>query len=411
MYTFLAAFINKKLNIDAHYFLKGGFWMSVGQGATIFFGLISTALFAYFLNEHDYGVYRYLIGIAVILSSFSLTGLGQSIIQTAAKKMEGFYIATIKVNFLYGLAITVAGLVGFGYYWLNENSTLAIGCLLIAVLQPIISTYQNTNSLLQGSQRFRELTILNITRSILSTAVGITTLLVTQNVLFLFLSYLLTNALLNITSHLIFKPKTITIPNEIFNKYLAYAKHTSIRNFAANIAQRADTIIIFTQLGAAELALYSIAIIIPEQIKGSAKNLAALLLPKYAQHENQANVIKSIPKRSLQLFILLVTITIVYILVIPLIYQLLFPKYPQAAFLSQLLALSFPAMVAILPGSILQSQLQDKKLYKSQILETVATISLSLILTLKFGVVGAILSKVTTRYLTSVYHYLLVYRD
>jgi O-antigen/teichoic acid export membrane protein len=411
MYTHLADFLHKKYRIDAHYFLKGGFWLSVGQAATIGFGLITTALLAHFLTPTDYGVYRYLISISVILSAFSLSGLGQSITQTAAKKYEGFYTATLKINFLYSLAITAAGLVGFGYYWIKGNELLALGCLLVAIFQPAITVYQNTSSLLQGSQRFRESTTLHLLRTSLSTVISVVTLLLTKNVLLLFASYLLANLFINVLSHLLYRPRTTEVPEDILKKYLAYAKHTSVRNVISNIAQRADMIIVFTQLGAAELALYSIATVIPEQIKGSFKNLASLLLPKYAKHESHNIIMQGLPKRSLQLFVVLTLITVGYIICAPFVYSLFFPKYPDAGFLSQLLALSFPGMVAILPASLLQSQLKERRLYEVQTLETITTILCSLILTVQFGVIGAVLSKVLARYLTLGYNFFLIYKE
>jgi O-antigen/teichoic acid export membrane protein len=396
--------------IDARYFLRGGFWLSVGQAATILFGLVTTALLAHYLSENDYGVYKYLLGIIAILSSFSLTGLGQSILQTAAKKYYGFYHETLKMNFRYSLFITLASLAGSVYYWLNANTTLAIGCLLIAALQPFITTYQFTPSHLQGSGRFKESTILHIGRMFFASALTVVTLFYTKNIIVLFTVYLLGQFISNIASHFLFSPTYTKTPKAIFDQYVQYAKHTSVRNIISNIAQRADTVIIFTQLGAVELAVYSIATIIPEQIKGSFKNLSTLLLPKYAEHTNTDQLKKSVPRRSLQLFTILIIITTLYILIAPHIYQLLFPKYSESIFLSQILALSFPAMIALIPISAIQSQLQEKNLYRLLTFESTIMLSLTIILTIKFGVLGTVIAKVATRYISLFYCYRLLYR-
>ena len=410
MYTNFANYIEKTFRIDAHYFLKGGFWLTLGQFVSIFFGLITTVLFAHFLSEADYGVYRYLIGIAALLSSFSLTGLGQSILQTAAKKYYGFYKETLKLNFLYNLPITLISLIGTAYYWFNGNATLAIGCALISILQPIINTFQFIPLFLLGSKRFKESTTLQTVRVFAISIVSVIALLMTQSILILFAVYLISYLLTNLISHLIYKAEGEPTPIDIKAKYIKYAKHTSVRNIIANISQRADLILVFTQLGAVELAIYTIATIIPEQIKGSVKNLSALLLAKYANHPDPSQLRKSVPKRSLQLFTILSVITFLYILISPYVYQLIFPKYETAIFLSQLIALSLPTAVAIIPFGILQAEMKERQLYSINLIFSIGTLLLMLVLTLAFGLIGAVAAKILSRYFNLFLNYFYLYR-
>lgn len=411
MYSSLVEFINKKFNTDAHYFFHGGFWLTITQVVILISGIVTTALFANYLSPTSYGIYRYLIGLTVIFSCISLTGLGQSILQTAAKKYYSFYTETIKINFNYSLGITATALGGAMYYWYFDNSILSLGCIIIALLQPIINIYQYAPTFLQGSKRFKEATLIQSIRTIVIAITSILVLFLTKDILLLFLAYLGSNAIINVVSHFWYKPQlhAYTSP-EILKKYLDYAKHTSTRNIISTIAQRADIIVIFTQLGAANLAIYTIAMIIPEQVKASFKNLASLLLPKYAQHKNQNTLYQNIYLRSFQLFILLVVITVFYITFVPYIYTIIFPKYHEAAFLSQILAFSFPAMIAIIPMSAFQSNLEEKKLYKMLIIESLTSVLLLIILTINYGVLGAIIAKVGTRYITTFFNYYYVYK-
>ncbi len=408
LYEFLANKIENKLRIDARYFIKGGFWLSLGQIITILLGLITTALLAQHLTENDYGIYKYLLGILSLLSSFSLTGLGQSILQATAKKYYGFYHETFSVNFKYSLFISLFSIIGAVYYLINTNVTLAIGCLLIAVFQPLISTYQFTPAHLQGARKFKESTILNMGRIFFISTVTLITLFYTKNILILFLTYLLGQFVSNIASNSIFLTPHNETPKEIFDKYINYAKHTSARNIISNIAQRADTIIIFTQYGAIELAIYSIATVVPEQIKGSLKNLASLLLPKYAAHTDLEKIKKSVPKRSLQLFVILLSITILYILTAPYIYELIFPKYPEAIFYSQLSALAFPTFILFIPFSIIQSQLNEGALYRLTLYSSIFQIITIFVGILTFGIIGAIIARIIYRifFTITVYSYL-----
>jgi O-antigen/teichoic acid export membrane protein len=412
LYLKFATALEHRFRFDAHYFLKGGFWLSVSQGVTILAGLATTSLFAHYLSETEYGIYRYILGLAILFSSFSLTGLGQSILQTAAKKYYAFYQETLSLNLAYSLTIAILSLAGGAYYLIKENITLAFGCFLIALLQPLITGFQNTTVFLQGSRRFQASTAATTIKTLFVSLTSITALLITKDVLILIAAYLLASAVINILLHLWYRPRELApTPAEIKTQYLSYAKHTSVRNIISNISYRADTIIVFTQLGAIELAIYTVATVIPEQIKASFKNLSSLLLPKYANSSDELSLKKSVPKRSLQLFCLLSLVVFLYILVAPYIYQIFFPKYQSAVFLSQLLSISFLGMVALIPANILQAKIATKKLYEFQMFESILSIVLMLMLIIWMGVLGAVLAKVIVRFATSIYYYILFYRS
>lgn len=407
LYTAFADQIEKRFHVDARYFLSGGFWLSAGQAATIIFGLATTALFAHFLSETEYGVYRYLIGLAAIFSAFSLTGIGQSILQTAAKKYYGFYRATLRMNFLYSLGITVLSLAGAGYYWLNDNSTLAIGCVLIAFLQPLTKTFQINHPFLQGSRRFKDSTSLHTAQVLFTTIASVAVLFITQNILLLFATYLLSHLIVNLGAYWYLAPPKTKVPNDIFRKYISYAKHTSVRNIFSSVAQRLDTIIVFTQLGAAELAIYSIATVIPEQIKGSFKNIATLITPKYSMSGDPERIKASIPKRSVHLFLLALAVTAVYIFCAPIIYEFLFPKYSEAILFSQIAALSLPGIISVIPISYMKARLQNKELYYSDTITSIIMAVTTFIGVHYYGILGAVLARLVQRYLSTFIVYVL----
>ena len=394
----LLTYVSKKLRIDAHHYIHGGFWLTLTQGIVIIFGLLTTALFARHLSEVNYGIYRYLISLAVILSSLSLTGLGQTILQASSKKYLGFYEESFKINFLYNLGIAFAGVVCAIYYFINGNSILSVGCILIALLQPIINTYQYTPTFLQGQKEFRKATITQGAKTIFISVISIASLFLSKSIFVLFLTYLLVQVVANYTAHLIFKPHTfVPTPKEVYEKYISYTKHSSVRNIISLISLRLDSIIIFTQLGAAQLAIYSIAIVVPEQIKGALKNLATLLVQKYSNHTDMNVLLKSVPKRSWQLFFILLLLTIIYIASAPYLYHLLFPKYPEAVFYSQLYALAFLTHILYIPSSILQVRMEEKKLYYLSTAGSIFLIILLLVLIPKFGILGAVISTLLYR--------------
>lgn len=406
IYDLLATTLEKHLNFDARYFLRGGFWLTVGQVIITLLGLLTTVAFAHILDENSYGVYRYIIGLAVIFSTFSLTGLGQAILQTAAKKWYGFYNETFKINIFYSLPIFILALSSAGYYWLNSNTTLAFGCLIIALLQPIINIFQFIPTFLHGTGRFKESTMVHTMKSIVSALISLGTLFLTNNILWLIVAYLGGQALTNIISNLWYRPHSTTpTPKEEFTRYINYAKHTSIRGLILNVAFRTDSIIVFTQLGAIELAIYTIANVIPEQIKNTFKSLSTLLLPKYASHDDFQMVRKSIPTRSFHFFLLLCGVSLAYVLISPFVYHLLFPKYEAAVFLSQLVALSFPALTSLIPMSAIESQIREKDLYFLNTSSAVIMLACTISGVLLYGLIGAVIGKILYRYIVLIITY------
>ena len=412
IYNSVVTGVQRYLQIDAHYFMSGGFWLVAGQVIALVFGLATTALFAHYLSEADYGIYKYLTGLAVIFSAVSLTGLGQSVLQASAKKYYGFYKETVKANLIYNIPVVAIALLGAGYYFYKDNIILSIGCVTIAFLQPIVNTFQFVPAFLQGSGRFKESTILHGLRTAIVSTVSIITLLLTQNILLLLAVFLMSTATINTLSYKYYKPvKNTVTPLLFFKKYLSYAKKTSIRNFISTIAFRADSILVFTQLGAAELAAYTIALVIPEQIKGTFKSLATLLLPKFAHRSNINEIKTNVPKWSFQFFIALSAISLIYILIAPFLYNIMFPKYESVVLYSQIIALSFPALVTLIPTSALQSQLHERGLNVLIITSSIVMVIFSAIGIIFYGLLGAIIAKVLYRYILAVTSYTILYKN
>lgn len=396
--------------IDAHYFFTGGFWLTLIQVITVLGALIVSSVFAHVLDEAQYGIYRYIIGLGALLTSFSLTGMGQSIFQTAGLGHRRFYHIGNTKSLLYSIGISITALIGCLYYFYQGNTELALGCLLIALFQPLFNTYQQIFSFLQGERRFKESTLIQGGKTIAVTLVCIISIYITQEIFWLLFVYFASNAGINFLVHILYQPKKeALVDHEVEHRYMSYARNLSVQNIIANVAYRLDSIIVFQQLGALSLAIYTIANILPEQIKGAFKNILTLLVPKYAAHENMESIKKSMLKRSVQSFCAFGVITLLYILFAPFLYQLLFPKYQSSILLSQLIALSFPAMISLIPMSALQAHIKQKELNALNMQVSVIMIITTGVLTTTHGLIGAVVAKILSRYIglfLSYYHFL-----
>ncbi len=399
MYPYAKKILTERMKIDGDYFLRGGFWLVFAQGATIVASLLSTVALAHYLNEHDFGIYRYVISVSLLLTTFSLTGIGQAIFQATTKGVFSFYKKATSATLQYSSLFVSACIIGSVYYYLNDNTVLSIGCLLIAFITPWSFLFTNIHAFLIGKQAFAQATKIQIAKSFFVALSTVVTLLFTTNVLFLVGIYFLSQAIAGVFFHFLLKPKTneeLSITES--GKYLQFAKHTSLRNILVGLSGRIDTILIFQQLGANSLAIFTIATLLPDQIKGSLKNLVTLLIPKFSQHESITTLRRQLPYRSMQVGLILIGLTVMTILVTPIIINTLFPKYSEAIVYAQLLALSFPASVYQIPFAMMQAHTTEKALYSFHIYSAVLQIVITAIGVFFFGIIGAIVARILSQY-------------
>lgn len=401
---------NKK---DGHYFLHGGFWLLFAQSSTIATSLASTVVLAHYLTTDDFGIYRYLISVGVFLGGFCLTGIGQGIFQAAARGYTIFYKQAYQTTVLYNLIPSSFAGIGFFYYYWQNNLTLAIGCILIAVLQPISIHFLNTIAFLQGQRKFKQSTVVQTLKSLFVTSSTVGGVLITQNILVLFGIYLGSQALFGYLSWRWSNNQMVDASLEnltLSEYYLSIAKHTTIRNIILGIATRVDSIFVFQYLGATSLAIFTIATILPDQIKGSFKNLTTLLIPNYAKQEILPLHHPQLAKRTFQFFIVLCCISIVTIITIPYIYPLLFPKYTDAILYTQLLALGFPASAYLIKQSWQQARADESALYFQNITMSLFQLISVIIGIIGFGLMGAIISRIATQYFSMIVAYVTFFR-
>lgn len=411
MYRKILAHIHHHTRLDARYFLTGGFWLFTAQISTLFFSLITTVIFAHKLSESAFGTYRYIIDIGILIASFSLTGAGQAILQASARNIVGIYIYLTKQTLYYSFGIFLIGITGSIYYFIRDDMTLTIGLACIAIFQPFSSLFTHTLSFIQGKKEFKTSAHFQIIKAIFVSCISVITIFLTHNIAILLTTYFVSQALYGIVGYFYYQSKDVNqsrLHRDTEKKYLSFAQHTSTRNGIMTATSKIDSLIIFQQLGASSLAIFSIATILPNQVRGTSKNLLTLLIPKYTARETSVQHLRSIRYRSVQFFLILCGLSVTFILCAPFIFPLLFPKYEHAIFYTQLMALSFPASALLIPLSELQVRHAEKSLYHIHLHTSIAQLILALLFTLTLGILGAIIARILTAYIQciSTFYYL-----
>lgn len=373
---------------DMVYLASGGFWLSSGQvlGAAVAFGL--SLAFANLLTPESYGIYKYILSLAGIIGALTLSGMGTAVIQGVAAGEDQILTAATKQSLKFGLLPLIASLAVALYYWYNDNLVIALSMIIVGLVLPISNALGLYSSFLNGKKSFKLSTIYWFVTYLVTSSLLVVGMLWTDEPLILIAIYFIANLALNtlfywqisyqVKTQTSFRPETLT-----------YGQHLTVMNIIGTIANQLDKIILFQLFGALPLAVYAFAQAIPEQIKGSFKNLFSLALPKYAS-TNPELLKTSVIDKITRLTVLAAIIALLYILLAPVIFKLLFPKYLASVFYSQLYIIGLIALPGIALSSTYFQVLKDTRtLYYITISGNIITLVLTIILVSRYGILGA----------------------
>lgn len=385
----------KFFGLDLTYIAKGGFWLTIGQFAATGASLLIALVFANFATQEVYGNYKYTLSIVSVITVFTLPGLNYAVATAVAAGNEGNFLHSVFKKIKWGLVGSMASLGLAGYFYLSQSQRgLAIGFLIVAVFLPFMDSVGISNTYLQSKKLFREAITYTTISQVFATLCIVATIFFTHRLGYILFAYFASWT----AARLLFLIITLKKfpPNKKIDPAIdAYGKHFTISNALYNVTAYLDSIVLFHYLGAVPVAIFNIAIAPTEQIRGLAKNIPALVLPKLTQRtipEIQA----VLAKRLGLLFLMGLASATIYTLAAPFLFQIFFKKYHAALLFSQIFSFSLALRLpAIFMSTVLQSKLTSQPkswLYYGTISQTILIILL-LVLTRFFGINGVITSR------------------
>jgi len=383
---------------DMVYLARGGFWLTALQVVGAGSALVLSIIFANYFPKHEFGVYKYAISLSGILGAISLTGIGVALTRSVAKGINGSLIDAFWINLKWSGAMSLSAIVGAIYFYLNSNATLGLSLAVIAIINPIVNSLSLYGSFLAGKGDFRTLSAYGFWRNVLPTGALIAVILVTDSVLAIVATYFLSNLIINLALYLATVRKYL-ISKERDVGMESYAKHLSLMNVLGVIAEHLDKIIVFQYVGAVELAVYTFATAIPTQIKGSIKSLYQLAFPKFANRE-LSDLRKDMPGKLLKMVLVTLPIVLIYIILAPFIFKIIFPAYIEAVPYSQIFSLSLLFYSSLLINTAMQSKGMVETLYYSSVATAIGKILTISIFSLLFGLWGVIIARVVNELLS-----------
>lgn len=395
-YNFLK-WTEKWTKTDMIYLAKGGFWLSLGQAVSSISAFLLAIAFANFLPQETYGQYKYILSIAGLLAIPTLSGMNTALVQAVARGYEGSIVPAFKTKVRWGLLGGLAGIVLAGYYFFQGNTTLSIAFLITAIFVPFMDPLGVYGAYFSGRKMFKQSTRLSVITKIIATAIMATTVYLSNNIFLIILSYFAANTALRLFFFRLTLYKQNSLNKKEDPETIPYGKHLSFISIISTISFQIEKILLFHYYGAAQLAIYSISVAMPEQIKGALKLISPLALPKFSQRSN-AIIKKTIVRKTIVFAIGILFLTALYILTAPIIYKYLFPQYQESILYSQIFSLSIISAAGMLPLAALNAKMSKKQLYMFNTIGPIFQVLLFLIL-IKFSIMGIILARLIYRIL------------
>jgi len=381
---------------DNLYIFKGGFFLTLSSVSTGALSFIIAVSLGWLLPKEVYGNYKYLFSILGVVALFTLGGMDTAVTQAIARGQDGSFRSGFRKKFLFSLLGTITA-IGIAIFYFNQGKTMiGYGALLMGAFLPLWGPFGLFSAYFVGKGQFRNITKTNISSQAL-VAISVIT------AAYFYKSFLLL-AFVNITSQTIVSGYTIW---KIFRQIPKnapkdpdthrYGFHLSVISVLSTVANYLDNVLIFTFLGPAQLAIYNFAIAPPEQMKGLFKNIYSLAFPKFAQ-KSIGEIKKNIARRMFLFALGAVLLFLIYAVSAKFLYSIFLPKYLDSVFYSQIYALAIILMPGYVIGAALESTSQTKALYIISIIGVVTEIILIAFLIPAFGLIGAVLSQVISRF-------------
>lgn len=368
--------------------------LSIGAFGTI-------VILSRFLNRDIFGEIRYIAAVLAILSFFSLPGANSIVIQSASTIGKKRVMQLIRNQFQWGLIATAGALLFALFYFLRGNMGLGYGFLVGGFFAPIANLYQMPGHILAGLRRFKHKTFVDT--AILSAIIlgAILGTLLTRNIpgTLLFYFGIQSVATLIFLLHALKKvPESDTAEtSEVLD--ITHSRQLTIFQAPFTFLPALEKVFIYLLLGPGSLAIFTIAVLPIEHMRSAFRSLLQFsALPHF---EDETKITLSLKKWLVTASALTVGGIIVLVIFTKIILPIFFPQYIEAIRFSFILILAIlPVPLQILTLALIASRkIKDLFLYYGSL--TMVNIVTFLAFIPLFGLMGAVVAKILTEFLTA----------
>jgi O-antigen/teichoic acid export membrane protein len=347
-------------------------------------GLFLAYVFANLLSKDVYGQYQYLLSIAGICTIFALPGMGTAIVRAVANGRVGSFKKAVMAMLywsplgsaallLIGLyrEFTFVGQQGFGTY------------VFLAAIFPLFVISSAWRYYCLGKELYRRFVKISFFLEAVTFLTAVVTVYFYPSVMTLLFSTLGLGS--GLASVFVWKMSKESPENPYDQKDISYGKKISGIYAFSTLAGYFDRVVVGSFLGFADLAIYSIAIIFPEQIRTGTSVIMAVLLPKFSKNRD-SNILRKNLLFAIGLSILLILGgSMLYLFISFPIFKFFFPQYMEAVSYSQALMFGMVTTPFLFVDSFFRGQGQDKAVAVATIGSSAVNVAVTAALIVFYG--------------------------
>jgi len=401
--------IGKRFGFDAHYFAKNSAVVTLAYAVSVVKGLITGYLVTRLFSTEMYGEYRFVLGIVGVVGFIGLPGLPSALAAAIARK-EPVSLTRISkwLCVVSGIgALVLLGCIAFLHRWGRPE----LWPLFLVAALLFVPSNLSTNlysGIIRGTGEFTRAFRISLFSNVLITVSVLTMLLLHPSSLLLLTLTTAVPAIVYIAALVPFARKMQSTGSQ--KTLLLTAANLSIATIPSTVSWYLDGLIVSAFFGLNQLALLSVALLIPEQIKTWTKEMFPILFAKQASGADTPERRRKMGSGVLVGTLLFGCGIALYVLLTPFIIPFLFPLYPA----QELVLLTSVAAITLItaPSSVYPQFLEARGhvrlvQWNNWIASGVYMISLASLVP-SFGPMGAIISRGLFRLTYSITGYVLV---
>ncbi len=396
--------VGRKLHIDAHYFAKNSFFVLVGQALSIVRGVVTGYLVTRFFSTQVYGEYQFILSVMGMLSLFTFMGASTAV-SRAWSRDDHFSLNAVSLYqaklCLVGSLILVGSIPFLSWYDRQSLWPLFLAAAVIFPLPPLAMLRFPAYAI--GKGRFDLTLQAGFVWTILVILSTLAILIFWQSSILMLITGTAIPPLVYFWYGRHIRSPQESGDREATKKIIRYGWHLTLSTLPVELVWYIDRLLISHYLGLAQLATFSVALLIPEQAKVLLKQLLPISFSRQAKikdsHESRRKLMKVVLLGT-ALFALGIA---VYIAICPIIIPLLFPRYDatQVIWLTSLAAITLIVQPMSLFSQHLEARRMIRELWITNCVSSVVFLVSLLVLIPWYGLAGAIIARGIFRCISS----------
>lgn len=250
-------FFSVRLQLDAGYFFRGGFWGSIQQSVGLITGLLVSYLFGHFTNKQVFGEYNLILSYISLLTFFSLPGLDTAIVSAVSTGFDGSFAVSIKQKLKFSLLGSAVLLLFAFYNFLYQEPNIAFILFIAALCFPFLNAFSIYPAFLTGKRRFKELSLLLSSGSLVFLISHVLSISLFNTALGLVVAYMFARIVSDVFG--VLYARRYLQNNRVDPDVLPYGSFLTTVNILPWISGHIGNIVLASLLGVESLAIFAVA--------------------------------------------------------------------------------------------------------------------------------------------------------